>query len=84
MDTEIISRCDKVLRMLEEEPQEISLGIKGAVMQKFTVNVGAFRTVIFRRRRHCADDAALFHIAAFFHLNILQLSVYHFISATDI
>ncbi len=35
MDTEIISRCDKVLRMLEEEPQEISLGIKGDILEQY-------------------------------------------------
>ncbi len=35
MDSEIISRCNKVIQMLEDEPQEISLGIKGDIFEQY-------------------------------------------------
>jgi hypothetical protein len=35
MDSEIISRCNQVIRMLDGESQEISLGFKGELFDSY-------------------------------------------------
>lgn len=45
MDSEIIYRCDKVLQLLEEEPQELELGIRGEIVDQYEK--------LIRKEREC-------------------------------
>lgn len=34
-DSEIIYKCDKILNMLGEEPQELEIGLKGDILEHY-------------------------------------------------
>lgn len=48
MDSEMIHRCDKVLQLLEEEPQELRLGIKGEIVDQYEK--------LIRKERECMKN----------------------------